>query len=208
MHELNKINLDKIQKRIYRNHIFSEFFIHYYNLGGNCVWAGGSFRHLFDKEEKINDFDLFFVGDKPDEQLANARKYFASKYRGGRFILTYECPENKLFSYKDNSSGIKIQLIDDAKYNSTEDVLNSFDFNCCRFAIQNNEFYYNKQGIKDIRKKELSLFDLSYPVATINRLIKYKKYGYSTNNCLKDIVKVLNSDKIFKEEDLERVYID
>jgi hypothetical protein len=178
--------------------------------------AGGAFRHFFNPNETINDIDIFVLGDEKlrAERIRAALDYFNTGVRKTRYIKKFQCPELKLVTYFDNYLRVKIQIINEGNHLSLADLLNSFDFNACRFGLEYDKrgyknFMYSKQGILDVKNKQLSLFKLEYPVATIKRVYKYQKYGYKINDCLVDIVTQLNDpNNNFEKEKLTRVYID
>jgi hypothetical protein len=210
---IQPILLNSILKRVYKNNLLSEFiFIHLNNLGSNVILAGGSLRVLFDKSEKINDFDLFFLGDSTAE-LEKAEKYFEDKIHGNRYKKIFRCKESKLVSFLDTTTNIKIQLINEKNNESVPSILNNFDFNACRFATALEDkyfwFYYSDQSIYDVKFKKLSLFNLIYPVATLKRACKYKNYGYNINELLISVVTFLSSpENKLTEDEKTRVYID
>lgn len=143
--------------------------------------AGGAVRSLIDNSN-IQDYDLFF---KNEESL----NYTKSKLQELKADKIFECPLGYLTTYK--YGDLKIQLISKRFYHSLEVLFNSFDFTCCQFSATRTKFITTKTALKDTIKKELHLNELEYPVATINRIRKYKSKGYKIDNCIKDVVLTL-----------------
>lgn len=199
----------KISNRIYKNRELFEFLTYIIPMLPGAFIAGGSLRSLIDKNDKINDIDVFFISENEidaTEKLNQAKVYFLGYPE--RYKKVFECPEGKLITYKDLMSGLKIQLINDKVITNPESLLNNFDFNACRFAIYGGWLYYSRQSIKDVKSKKLSLFNLIYPVATIKRVYKYMDKGYQVNDCLISIVRDLSAGGERPEENMTRVYID
>lgn len=152
--------------------------------------AGGAIRDGL-KGRDIVDYDFFFSDLNYKDRV---KEYFISK----GFILTFACPEGKLYSLKksvgkeEDKLYVKVQLICKRAYRDVQDLLESFDFSICQFAISDKGIITTtKQAIYDNKKMFLRLVNLTYPTATINRISKYKQKGYWTGDAIKQIVKAL-----------------
>lgn len=104
----------------------------------------------------------------------------------------------------------KVQLIDVREYISPEEILNSFDINAGRFAFFKNEFFFDRAALRDFRRKHISLHVLTYPVATINRIAKYRSKSpfYKTTFAAQDFVRLLTEMIGTGAEISDLVYID
>lgn len=181
-------------------------FLSYGFLRENVVLAGGSLRTFVDPKEKIQDFDLFFLGEEIKSIKDKLEKDILES--GGKKI--YQCKEDELRSFEIH--GMKIQLISikDKKYKSVEDILNSFDINASRFALQTG--YYNlrlsfsKESIQDVKKKHITINKVTYPVSTLKRIAKYKEKGYKITLAAKEFVSQVSKNSL--DMDLDMVYID
>ncbi len=189
-----------------------------------CFVAGGATRSLINQEE-IADFDIFFceqpmtveliesfdamdlTASSPTIEkkityspavLAIRRRLIQEKYK-----LVFSCPEGKLFTYKQGN--IKIQLILEC-WGQPEEIVNSFDFNATCAALDNEYFYFSRKFIKDVKTKKLSINTVTYPAATIKRLMKYKDKGYNINSAIVEFMENI-SGQAFNKEAL-RLYID
>lgn len=168
-------------------------------LLSSTAWlAGGALRTLIDSEDVVNDYDLFFQNAESSIEVKN-------KLVAAGFECIYECPNGFLFTYRKDS--IKIQLICENTYKNTTELLNSFDFTVTCAATDGEYVYYSTAFIKDIKKKELHLSNLVYPVATFKRVMKYASRGYKIRGVAEEFVKQVNEKELLNEEEL-RAYID
>jgi hypothetical protein len=138
-------------------------------LNDSTYLAGGAFRHLFNKEDSISDFDIFF-------QNLRKRQEVQRKLVAVGAIKTFECPEGKLYSYSIN--GTKVQLITDRSYATPDDLLEVFDINACRFCLYQDAFYTDRTAIDDVKNKRITFNKVDYPIATMKRIAKYIDKGY------------------------------
>ncbi len=180
-------------------------------LGNGCFLAGGSLRTLINDEE-VCDFDLFFNGQlmyQPVDQdvfqpvlparVIEVREILEKE----NFDLIFECPEGKLFTYKKGE--MKVQLILETA-GTPDEVINQFDINAGRCAFDGEFIYIPLQFARDVKTKYLSIHDVSFPVATMKRLVKYSNKGYNINRACKQFLENIQN-KSFNLGDL-RVYID
>ncbi len=167
--------------------------------------AGGAGRRFFGEQETA-DYDLFFIiGDKEkQEEKDKVSDYLLSV----GFEVVFLCEKDELRSFKRGEE--KVQLIDVREYISPEEVLNSFDINAGRFAFFKNEFFFDRAALRDFRRKHISLHVLTYPVATINRIAKYRsKFPfYKTTFAAQDFVRLFTEMIKNDQEISDLVYID
>lgn len=179
-------------------------------LNENVFLAGGAMRTLL-LDEDIKDYDVFF---RKQYEVPEARQKLVDE----GFELVFECPEGKLFTYrKEWEPGpcgephiMKVQLICN-EFGGPEDIINTFDFNAGRCAMDNRNVYITDQFIRDVMTKTLSLWRLTYPVATLKRLVKYANKGYNINQVSKEIVGELYNagfNNVLWDDEQLRVYID
>lgn len=173
------INKNKVKK----NKLLEIEIIEKLDILTDGTWLlGGAIRCIFDKTP-LDDFDLFF---KNREESIKA----TIKFEKDNWKLVFKCPLGYLTTFKKDINGktYKAQLITKQFYDNPMVAMESFDFNACLFGYFNNCFYLNKHSLKDVVHKRLKIFNLTYPVATINRLIKYRKKGYVINDAIMEIV--------------------
>lgn len=170
-----------------------------YNFKGSIL-AGGAIRDGLHGKE-ISDYDLFFTDLLT---VALIKEYLPSV----GYNLVFACPQGLLYTFK--MDDIKIQLICKRRYEDVYDLLDSFDFTICQYAITGTSgVYTTRQAIKDSKTNTLNLHKLTFPSATINRLSKYKKKGYYAGKAIKQIVQaIVNIAPEDYDENLDSLYVD
>lgn len=179
---------------------------------GETWLAGGALRTLFSEKETIADFDIFF---KNKGSLSQAK---AGLLASG-FKQVFACPRGELFTFfkkhdfdmqnmkLHDTAGVKVQCIARRFYKDADDLINSFDFTACMAAYDSKTLVLDKRMISSVKTKVLELNHLEYPVASLNRMMKYKEKGYTIpEKTLVSIVKEITG-KIFNEKQLA-LYID
>jgi hypothetical protein len=162
------------------------------DLLSESVWlAGGALRTLIDSEDEVNDFDIFFKSVEAQINIKN-------KLTSAGFEIIYECPNGFLFTYKKNS--VKVQLVCRQYYSSPEELISSFDFTVTCAATNGKFLYYTRPFIKDIKRKELHLSNLTYPVASFKRAVRYSNKGYSVREFAEEFVKTVNTSGPLSDE--------
>ena len=131
--------------------------------------AGGCFRFLYEPHGKVNDFDVFF-GHGAD--IDSARSFFRSYGYDEVFI----CPKGELFTFKKND--VKVQLINVRRYDSVEQLINTFDFTATMFGTDFRNFVFDDRAPTAALTKTIELNAVEFPVATLNRMMKYMRYGF------------------------------
>lgn len=174
-----------------------------------CV-AGGAVRDCVHFEIPA-DYDLFILNNPyttsnndPDDIISQ----ICSALESEGFTNTFKCPNGLLYTFK-NEDEQKIQLITTEYYSDVTPLLHSFDFSTCMWAYDGQTVYTCYQAIKDYWKKQLTLFNLPAPAATINRLHKYRNKGYYTGDAILSIADQLGSMDPEQYQNLsQQIYID
>jgi len=147
------------------------------------ILGGGAVRSMI-TGEPISDYDLFFTGN---EAVDVTKRYLVDC----DFVKVFECPLGELTTYINGN--VKVQLITKMFYTDPSDLVNSFDFTVTMFAWDGDKIYTCRRAIKDARKKNLGINEVTFPVATINRIHKYRNKGYRfTEEFGKDLVIKIN----------------
>lgn len=211
---MNKIlNINQFQLKGWRFGELEQFLE--LDLIGEDVWlAGGAIRSFLKKHDgKISDYDLFFKNlDKVTETRAKLET------AGARLI--FECPEGKLYTYKFDDTGyvdhdeyvagMKIQLITEREYPNLLSVILSFDIGACMGGFDGNNLIIASRMIKDVASNRISLNILTYPVATLKRIVKYArkgyKYGTIASEFVNELIKMAREGTLTDES--MRIYID
>lgn len=165
------------------------------------ILAGGAIRDSL-KGRPIIDYDLFFTDLNYTQRV---KEHLVSK----GFEITFACPEGKLYSLKHPVHG-KAQLICKRSYFGIVDLFSSFDFHICQFSVNHEGVISTtKEAIAGNRKMQLTLNNLEYPSASINRLSKYKDKGFYCGKAIADITQWLVnlSPEDYSSED-DSLYVD
>ena len=167
-------------------------------LNENIYLAGGSLRTILKcSGEQVSDFDFFFK--KFDEVLP-----LRTRLEVDGWETSYECPEGKLYSYKKGRH--KIQLICELEYDTAFTLLRTFDVSPCLFAYQMGVLYFSREAVRSVFQKKIRVNNVSFPVSTLKRIVKYINKGYSLSSGGEDFCRLV-SGQIF-QGDQWRHYID
>lgn len=150
----------------------------YYNLKkSNAIIGGGMITSLFTNKE-INDVDVYFR-DYDDlyyfanKQLIENHAHIVSHTKKATQFLTKN---------KKTNNDLLVQIIHYRKFESVEELFDSYDFTICMgaydfktesFILHHNFLKHNAQSILKFNSKT------SYPLISAIRLAKYEKRGYT-----------------------------
>lgn len=167
-------------------------------LSENVYLAGGSLRTVLKcSAEDVSDFDLFFKSFEAVQPLR-------TKLEEDGYEKVFECPKGFLYTYKKNKH--KVQLICETEYASVEELLGSFDVSACVSGYYGGLVYYSREFVRSVRTKKLRTCNVTFPVATLKRLIKYSAKGYFCGDAAEDFCREING-KVF-DSLMMRHYID
>ena len=163
--------------------------------------AGGYFRSWIHKKEKIQDYDIFFTN--------LASKDSAAKHMDDcGFARVFTCPAGDLITFK-NEDGVKVQFITKFQYASISSCVQSFDLTacCCAYDVESESIICHEDWLKDVKRKMIAFNDVTFPVASIARIIKYHGKGYRyTADSLRSFVEMI-ADRKFDGQQLG-LYVD
>lgn len=167
-------------------------------LNDNVYLAGGSLRTVLKcSAEDVSDFDLFFKSFEAVQPLR-------TRLEEEGWEKVFECPKGFLYTYKKNKH--KVQLICETEYASIEELLNTFDVSACIAGYYDGLVHYSREFVRSVRTKKLRTCNVTFPVATLKRLIKYSAKGYFCGDAAEDFCREMNG-KVFQELEF-RHYID
>ena len=169
-------------------------------LINNQVWlAGGAIRSAIAREP-ISDYDLFF-----SNSLTAGQTTLKLEDLGAEII--FKCPQGKLTTYK--KDGMKIQCITEDFYSDMNILIETFDITACRYVTDGVTILTKYSSVRDTLKKNINLHVVTYPVATMKRVVKYSNKGYTlTNKAAKMFVQGIYDKGVQRKELNTRVYID
>ncbi|CAH1657537.1 conserved hypothetical protein [Hyphomicrobiales bacterium] len=144
-------------------------------LSSSGPWlAGGALRRTLLGKEPDSDLDFFF---KDADQLLAFRDGLENaglvKVRETKHHMHYRGPIGESGIHRD------VQLIRFAFYENAEAVIDSFDFTVCMFAFDGETLTVGDHALWDLGRKRLAVHKISYPVATMRRLLKYANQGFT-----------------------------
>jgi len=142
--------------------------------------AGGSIRDKL-LNVKIKDYDVF-VQDKDTEQ--KLMEFFNNNGKEGRV-------NDYLANYTYEKKWI--QIVRGKYYNmKTTELIDSFDYTICMAMITTDGIKVGEHFFEDLKNKRLRINKITYPLATLERLQKYIKKGFTAcNGTLLEIVKAI-----------------
>lgn len=184
---------------------------------GMCWLAGGALRGLVDDQDKLVDFDLFFSNG-----LRAAEVGLDLEARG--FKVIFKCSKGELTTYVGDSPQstdyegplklqqkrqMKVQIITKDFYKDAEQLLHTFDIDACRFAYDGENVYTDRAAIRSVKKREVTLHNVTHPNATFKRMMKYRDKGYKVANEAVDFFTQSVYDMGMKEVTLQKqFYVD
>lgn len=147
--------------------------------------AGGALRRTLLKQPLDSDFDFFFAGAEQFIAFCNEMKK-----RGAWVVSTNEHNTTfKLPSVAPTSIGpdeftdylpeLTIQAIATRWYVDLADVLDSFDFTLCQFGYDGTSLVCGDYALWDLGRIKLVPHKLTFGTASLRRLLKYTKQGFT-----------------------------
>lgn len=135
--------------------------------------AGGAVRRTLAGHVLDSDFDFFF---RDDAALAEWQLKLPSAFR-----LVRETKHHKHWrgTVEGSELPIDIQAIKFAFYDSAEAVIDSFDYTITMFALDGTDLVTTPEALWDLGRKRLAIHKVTYPVATMRRMLKYGKQGFT-----------------------------
>lgn len=162
--------------------------------------AGGAVRRSLMGERLDSDFDVFFSCQEQMVSFGGRMEELGAK-------VLFSNDKQKTFLLPVGDQEVKLQLVYIAYYAGPEALLDSFDFTITQFATDGENLYCGDYSLWDLGRKKLALHKLTYGVATVRRLIKYARQGYTAcSGVMADILErcVKEPEVIHRETD----YID
>jgi len=186
----------------YFNHFFFDLIkndksIYMENKNAYCWIAGGALRSYFSKGYVDSDIDVFFVYKLQFEIVRDIL------IKNNDVKTGYSDENISNFYYK----GKKIQLISRFYYNNMQDCINSFDFTvtCCAIDID-GKIIHHPRFFQDLAMRKLVINKLPFPIATLERLQKYIKKGYSI--CNGGLLEIVNAIRNLNDKDMKSNHLE
>lgn len=143
------------------------------------IIAGGCIRDYF-TGTKISDIDIFTTNK---EQALKILDKFSEL--NATIILNNDQVTKLVYN------GVEYDIIK-LHFPDTETLIKDFDFTVCQFAIDHTHtFYYTEEAFVDLTKRQLMVYDLHYPEASMLRVRKYLDKGFKI--CHEELTKIIFS---------------
>lgn len=145
------------------------------DLKKSCWIAGGAVKDWFEHGYVKNDVDFWCV-DRTAMYLLT--RYLRRNYEFRGFLFT----KNAIKGYV-TIKGRKINVdVVKKPFMNPLDSIERFDFTICCFGVSSDNFYYHTSAPFDLLKKKIVVNNISDPVDSMRRLVKYINKGYKTCN--------------------------
>lgn len=157
------------------------------NFSGRGWLVGGALRRAISNRPIDSDLDFVFKSEAD-------KNSFHADLEGEGFI------QSAATGIKSNTNWthpklekIPLQSIHHRYYDDVTAIFDSFDFTICQFAYADNTLYCGEMALYDLAMKRLVVNKISYPTASLRRIIKYSKQDFylcagAASNFLKQIV--------------------
>lgn len=164
--------------------------------------AGGALRRTLLGMEPESDFDFFFAN-------ADQLTAFTTELEKLGFAKAKETAHHLHYKGQIGGKGIErdVQCIRFKFYEDAASVIDSFDFTVCMFAFDGQKLTCGSTALWDLGRKRLAVHKISYPVASVRRLLKYTKQGFhACKGCLATLLRqTAASDELRAQLDIEYV---
>lgn len=172
-------------------------------LGHHDCWlGGGAIRRTLIGQPLDSDFDFFFMN-------ADALESFKGRCDKAGLVKVKETKHHIQFEGKLEGSEllIVVQAIFFKYYDTRFDVLDSFDYTITQFLYAGDSMWTTPEALWDLGRKRLVIHKVSYPVATMRRMLKYTNQGFTAcAGCMKTLfVETASNPGAMAELDIEYV---
>lgn len=173
------------------------------SLSDKGPWlAGGALRRTLLAQEPESDFDFFFAN-------ADQLTAFTAELEKMGFVKAKETAHHLHYKGQIGGKGVErdIQCIRFKFYENAASVIDSFDFTVCMFAFDGSVLTCGDTALWDLGRKRLAVHKISYPVASVRRLLKYTRQGFhACKGCLATLLRqTASSDELRAQLDIEYV---
>lgn len=135
--------------------------------------AGGAIRRTLAGHTLDSDFDFFF---RDEVGMAEWELALPSSLK-----LARETKHHKHWrgTLEGMERPVDIQAIKFQFYPNAEAVIDSFDYTITMFALDGTDLVTTPEALWDLGRKRLAIHKVTYPVATMRRMLKYGKQGFT-----------------------------
>lgn len=168
---------DKVEPRL-------QSFIDLFIKGKPGRWlAGGAIRRAIKDGKSDSDWDIFFANAKEKDD------FIAECEKSHEISNEKKNENNHQFTLTVGEEKYTVQCITIAYYETPEKVIETFDFTICQFITDGVSLWAGETSLYDLGRMRLVVNKISFPVASLRRLLKYAKQGfYACNGCLTQLL--------------------
>lgn len=163
--------------------------------------AGGALRRTLIKAPLDSDFDFFF---RSEEALAEWESKLPETMK-----LVAETQHHKQWrgSLPDVPQVVDVQAIRFRFYETAQDVIDSFDYTITQFVLDGEDLVTTPEALWDLGRRRLAIHKVTYPVATMRRMLKYTKQGFTAcAGCMKALLTApINNPNLLDQLDVHYV---
>lgn len=151
---------------------------------GDAWCAGGAIRRTLINQTLDSDFDFFF---RSADHLA---AWEGSLPKTLRLVRETEHHKHWRGTIEGSELPIDIQAIKFKFYETAGSVIDSFDYTITMFCLDGEDLVTTPYALWDLGRKKLAVHKITYPVATMRRLLKYTRQGFTAcGGCLASLLK-------------------
>lgn len=169
---------------------------------GHMMWlGGGAIRRTLIKQPLDSDFDFFFNSvESKDAFLKHCEAKGLRKVKETKHHTQFEG------IIEGSDIPIVVQAIH-FMYGDARVWIDNFDYTISQFMYDGEYMYTTSYALWDLGRKKLALNKVTYPVATMRRMLKYTNQGFTAcAGCMADLYKLtIESDTAMGELDIEYV---
>lgn len=138
------------------------------------VWiGGGAVRRTLIKKPLDSDFDFFFTSVDTFKSWEASLPKTITKVRETQHHTEYKG------TLEGSDLPVILQAIQFKYYTNAADVLDSFDYTITQFATDGENLWTTPEALWDLGRMRLALHKVTYPVATMRRMLKYSNQGFT-----------------------------
>lgn len=168
----------------------------------NGAWcAGGAIRRTLIRMPLDSDYDFFF---RDADHMAEWEKKLPKTLK-----MVRETPHHKHWrgTIEGSELPVDIQAIKFRFYASAAELIDSFDYTITQFAYDGETLTTTPMALWDLGRKKLAVHKITYPVATMRRMLKYTSQGFTAcAGCMQQILRdTAASPEAMAELDIEYV---
>ena len=151
---------------------------------GDAWCAGGAIRRTLINSALDSDFDFFF------RSADHLKAWEDSLPKTLRLVRETDHHKHWRGTVEGSELPIDIQAIKFKFYETAESVIDSFDYTITMFCLDGEDLVTTPYALWDLGRKKLAVHKITYPVATMRRLLKYTRQGFTAcGGCLASLLK-------------------